>query len=192
MILPTTLQLKGSWPLKRQLRLSYGQTARLCYQAGWKDLESLTTAVAVTRAESGGDPNAYLAYLRCPGSPDSPLKWLRNAYETNRAWVKAIPDYPGPTLLELQELLVQRRLNTKKPWLWVTWETVKGVPVCDYGLFQLNSRFLPITPTPIENARIAHRMWKTRGFSPWVAFDKGYHKQYMEEAEKAARKVLQG
>jgi hypothetical protein len=183
-----TQYLKSSFPTKKQDRLSYQEVAKICHKAGWRG-QALVTAVAVAAAESGRDPQAYLSYLQVPGSPDSILPWERRAYATNIAWLKTIPLYPGPTITELEETLEQRKMGTKKPWLHIELPIVghpKEIwPQCDFGLFQLNSKFQPITPNPQLNANIAYGMWKNRGFSPWVAFDNGNYAKYIDDARAA-------
>ena len=180
--------LKSSFPTPKEDRLSYDRVAEHCYAVGWRS-HHLVTAVAVCAAESGRDPEAFLSYLQVPGAPDSILPWERRAYATNIAWLKKIPLYPGPTITELEELLEQRKLGTKKPWLHIELPIVGHPdpiwPQCDFGLFQLNSKFQPVTPNPRLNAKIAFGMWTHRGFSPWVAYDNGNYKKYLDEARRA-------
>jgi hypothetical protein len=46
----------------------------------------------------------------------------------------------------------------------------------DYGIFQLNNK--PITDWK-ENIDEAYKMYERRGWQPWVAYNTGRHKQYL-------------
>jgi len=60
----------------------------------------------------------------------------------------------------------------------------------DYGLWQINSVHARQFGTPgsrwldpVYNAQMAHTLWKSQGFHPWVTYNSGAYKQYNSSAK---------
>lgn len=154
----------------RRKRLSYEQTARVFYAAGFRE-EALVEMVATSRPESAGDPQAFLAYVQLPKNPVrraaflaamAALKPTGISVITFRAIVKKL----GGKVVDVDIGLGQVK------WWWVQES---------YSMQELTE--------PLVNARLCFGKWKASGFKPWAANREGLHLRFMVPARKACKQL---
>jgi hypothetical protein len=150
--------LHGRLPSKK--RMSYEERAVLMiHNTGWREPD-LLVALALSQAESAGDPKAYLAYVQLPHEAGHPVN------EKIKTEIRALAPSTSFTTFRWKAAAIGAKHGR-----------VVTVPNADRGLFQISKRWHPhvinrAAFNPEDNIRYAYRIWEDWGrtFRAWAAF----------------------
>jgi hypothetical protein len=133
-------------------RLGYEETARILHGVGFRGW-NLVVAVALTRPESAGDPQAYLAYVVLPRNP------VANAAAHVALSVASRSRVTVTTFRHLARKLGARLVSADIGLCQINWWWRQD-RISMHGLTD-----------PVVNATWAHRISGGQNFSPWAAYN---------------------
>jgi hypothetical protein len=150
--------LHGRLPSRK--RLSYEERAVLMiHNTDWREPD-LAVALALSQAESAGDPKAYLAYVQLPHPAPHPVN------EQIKTQIRALPKSTTFTTF-----------RWKVAAIGAMYGRLVTVTNADRGVFQISKKWHPTVNNreafdPEANIRYAHRIWEDWGrtFKAWAAF----------------------
>lgn len=181
-----------SYRPKRRI-LSDVEIVRICYLAGWKDLESLAEAAATAIPESGGDISCFLAYYD--------LDQLAVDAYNRRAPITG--SLRRAAWFKLRKYIIKQKIRKYDNYApgSETLHTVDDKPLkcwaTDRGLFQISSYWYPkftdnMSLDPLLNAKFAHQIYVNwdNTFKAWAAHESGYHLKHVARMREVAKEHI--